>query len=161
MSFRARATARLGISAASLRAIRLISRGLASRCRFSRKASLANRLIRLRCTAPPTLRLTVIPIREAPPLAGAAKTMKNRVDIRCPESDSAINSERFKRRSVFLKKKRNYFFSERRFFDSPGKNQPASRALPFARLRLRILRPLLVDMRFRKPWFLARLSLLG
>lgn len=161
MSFSARAIARLGSSAAALRAIRLISRGLASRCRFSRKASLANRLIRLRCTAPPTLRLTVIPIREAPPLAGVANTMNNRVATRCPESDNAINSERFKRRSVFLKKKRNYFFSARRSFASLGINQPASRALPLARLRLRILRPLLVDMRFRKPWFLARRSLLG
>ena len=42
-----------------------------------------------------------------------------------------------------------------------GSFQAESRALPFARRRLMTLRPALVDIRLRNPWFLARLRLLG
>jgi hypothetical protein len=38
---------------------------------------------------------------------------------------------------------------------------PASRALPLALRRLMIFLPCLVDIRLRKPWFLARFNRLG
>lgn len=93
----------------------MISKGRPKRCRFSRKASLINRLIRFRSTAPPTLRLTVIPIRERPLLAGATKTMKKRVLSRRPVPDNAINSVRFRMRSAFLRKKRKSSVAFNRF----------------------------------------------
>ena len=48
-----------------------------------------------------------------------------------------------------------------RFPGPAGPIYPASRFLPLARRRLIILRPCLVDIRFKKPWFRARRSLLG
>jgi len=98
---------RFGFSAALLRAIRLMSKGRSKRCRFNRNASLAKRLIRLRSTAPPTLRLTVTPIRERPFFAGATSAMKKSIFNRRPASDKPINSERFKIRLAFFRKNRN------------------------------------------------------
>lgn len=52
------------------------------------------------------------------------------------------------------------------FWDIPSSrpmsiSYPASRTRPLARRRFIIRRPCLVDIRFKKPWFLARLILLG
>jgi hypothetical protein len=96
-----------GCPAADLRAIRLMSIGRSNLCRFTRKTSLAKRLSRLRSTAPPTFRLIVIPIRERSPLAGATNAIKKLKFSRLPVSDKLVNSERFKKRSAFFRKKRN------------------------------------------------------
>jgi hypothetical protein len=44
---------------------------------------------------------------------------------------------------------------------SAGFGYALNRFRPLARRRLMILRPCLVDIRFKKPWFRARRSLLG
>lgn len=84
-----------------------MSSGRTKRFRFSRKASRANRLSRLRSTEPPTLRLTVIPILERPHVPGTTKAIKKWALTRIPVADNRENSERFRMRSVFLKKNRN------------------------------------------------------
>ncbi len=58
-----------------------------------RNHSRARRLIRLRRTAPPTLRVTVMPRRPGPPsFRSMSKTMKNRVVRRSPNSEDATKS---------------------------------------------------------------------
>lgn len=58
-----------------------------------RNHSRARRLMRLRRTAPPTLRVTVMPRRVGPPsFRSRSKTMKNRVVRRSPCSEEATKS---------------------------------------------------------------------
>jgi hypothetical protein len=69
----------------------------------------------------------VIPIRERPPSAGATSAMKKRVFRRLPVSDNLRNSERFKTRSFFLKKKRYGLSALKKdcYGSAAGINRPA------------------------------------
>jgi hypothetical protein len=71
----------------------------------------------------------VMPILERPLVAGANTTMKKFVLKRRPESDRHKNSERFKMRSLFLRKKRNELVSLEGL-DSPHYNASACKTGP-------------------------------
>lgn len=120
-------------SAAPLRAMRLMSQLPLIRCRFLRKNSLANRLMRLRWTASPTLRLAVTPSRDLSLRLGATTAMKNSPRIARPELDKPTNSERFRILSAFFRKKRNGVATSGcqltcRIQRSSGINRPGGRA---------------------------------
>lgn len=88
-----------------------------------------------------------------------------------PERDDRRNSERLSILSALVNKNFNRVHASRT--GRPGPQWPAGEAglarrayaerrfRPLARRRLMMFRPALVDIRFRKPWVLERLILLG
>ena len=89
-----------------------------SNCRFNRKNSLTRRLILFLLTAPPTFLVMVTPNRERPCRPAEKTAIKYSFCILRPDSDSAINSWRFKILSPFVKEncigKNNYRPPDRR-----------------------------------------------
>jgi hypothetical protein len=85
--------------------------------------------MRLRWTAPPTLRLAVTPSRDLSLRLGATTAMKNCPRTGRPELDKPKNSERFRTLSAFFRKKRNGVATSGyrltcRFQRSSGINRP-------------------------------------
>jgi len=96
-----------GFPLAAFRAMRLISKGRGNILRFRRKCSRASRLMRLRSTAPPTLRLTVTPKRDSSPRLGATTATNSSERVARPVTDKPTYSDRFRIRSIFWKENLN------------------------------------------------------
>ena len=90
-----------------LLAMMLISHLPDKQCRFNRKNSRTNRLIRFRSTACPTFFVTVTPNRDWLYCAGKKYAIKSTFCALRPDFDRAINSLRLRILSAFVKEKRN------------------------------------------------------
>lgn len=153
------------ISAAFFFAMILISQWPVILCLFSRKNSREIRLIRLRFVAFPTLLAAVIPRRVLWNRPGDNKPIKCLFWIFFPVCDNCINSKRFNSLSALVNKKRKKDSSSQpTVFSNLFYKRPFyadKRVLPLDLRRLIIFLPCFVDIRFKNPWVLARLILLG
>ena len=125
-------------------------------CWFKRKDSRARRLMRLRATALPKVRVAMLkPNRAWVSWLARADTLKNASENFLPRRFTSRNS------AGWCKRLRGSNVNLRIGSALKGSRYGQSFLRPLARRRASNRRPLLVAMRARKPWVRARCKLLG